>query len=265
MTTYWTEFIEILLPGLMFMAVSALPLALSTLAAFRHLRKNNVGSYVRNIWSSTAAGLVTLGFLFGALFGSDLSKSSTAGLIFVWMPIYAVIALGIGYGVGSLAYKELAALSENTSTQPVISKGYRRFIWVPAAILSVLIFGMLRYSIQHNDLAVAESASKSDTLHYLYGKVLRGEADSFRVPLFLAQNPNTPSDILTALARHDHPTVRRFVATHPNTPLDVVASIKDYASDCTREPVEERLKVPSESNPTLKRDCAKARSPLAPR
>ena len=144
MTAYWIEFIEILLPGLLFMAVSALPLALSTLAAFRHLQRNKVGSYVRNIWASTAAGLVALGLLFGALFGSDLSKSSTAGLIFVWVPIYTLMALGAGYGLGALAHQKLAAMSQSGGTQPVISRGYRRFIWAPVAILSVLVFGLLR-------------------------------------------------------------------------------------------------------------------------
>lgn len=251
MTTNWREFAEILLPGLLFMLISAVPLLLGTLAAVRHLRTNNVGPLVRNIWGSTAAGLVALGMLFGSLFGTDLSKSSTAGLIFVVVPIYAAVALGLGYGLGALAYRKLAAAAESIGTQPVISAGYRRFIWVPVAMLSVLLFGMLKNSIQHNDLAVAERASSPETLHYVHEKVLRGEADSFGVPLFLAQNPNTSADILTDLAKHEHQSVRIFVAKHPNTPLNVVASLKDDCSEYIRKVVEERLKLPSGSNSTL--------------
>lgn len=251
MIAYWTEFVAILLPGLLFMSVSALPSALGTFAAFRYLRKNNVGSYIRNIWGSTAAGLVALGLLFGALFGSDLSKSSTAGLIFVFVPIYAAMALGAGYGLGALAFRRLAAVSKDAGSQPVISTGYRSFIWVPLAMLGVLLFGMLKYSVQHNDLAVAERASGSDTLHYVHGKVVRGEADSFGVPLFLAQNPNTPADILTDLAEHEHPSVRIFVAKHANTPLNIVAGLKNDCSDYIRKAVEERLKIPSGSNSAL--------------
>jgi hypothetical protein len=232
MTTYWTEFIVILLPGLLLMSLSALPLGLSTFAAFRHLRRQKVDFLVRNVWASTGAGLVALGLLHGALFGSDLSQSSTAALIFVWVPIYSAMAMGIGYVFGRLASRRVVAAGEPGGAQAPIPSGYRYFVWAPAAMLGVLVFGMLKYSVEHNDLAVAERASSPETLHYLYAKVVRGEADPFGVPLFLAQNPNTPADILSALAKHEHLAVRRFVSRHGNTPANVKEALAEVDSDC---------------------------------
>ena len=251
MTAYWSEFTTILLPGVLLMAISALPLALGTIAAARHLWKTNAGAYLRNLWGSTAAGVVALGLLFGSLFGTDLSSSSTAGLIFLFVPVYSAVALGVGYGLGALAYRKVAKTAEATGEVATLPAGARRFIWVPVAMLGVLMFGILRYSIQHNDLAVAERASNPETLHWVYEKVARGEADAFGVPLFLAQNPKTPADILDKLSKHAHPSVRFFVATNPNTHLDVVASLKDDCSDRIRKAVQDRLKLPSGSNSAL--------------
>ncbi len=118
-------------------------------------------------------------------------------------------------------------------------------------MLGVLMFGIVKYSVQHNDMAVAERASNSDTLHWVYAKMERGEADPFSIPLFLAQNPNAPADLLAKMSKHDHPSVRIFVATNRNTDVDVVASLKNDCFDHIRKAVEERLKLPSGSNSAL--------------
>lgn len=191
---------------------------------------------------------MALGLLWGSLFGTDLSKSSTAGLIFLFVPIYSGIALAGGYGLGALAYRRLIDLAGTAEQKVSISPSTRRFVLVPVAMLGVLMFGIVKYSVQHNDMAVAERASSPETLHWVYDKVQRGEADPFSIPLFLAQNPNAPADILEKLSRHDHPSVRIFVATNRNTDLGVVASLKNDCSDHIRKAVEERLKLPPGSN-----------------
>jgi hypothetical protein len=124
-------------------------------------------------------------------------------------------------------------------------------VWVPVAIVAVLLFGMFRHSIQHNDLTVAERASNPDTLHYVYDKSLRGDADSFGIPLFLGQNPNTPADILADLAKHQHSSVRIFVARHPNTPVEVLARLTDDCDPLVRKTAKERLKDASQSESPL--------------
>jgi hypothetical protein len=228
------------------MSVSALPLAIATGLAALHLRRGKAGPYRRNLWSSTAAGIVALGLLWGALFGNDLSSSSTAGLIFLFVPIYSAIGLGVGYGLGALAHRKATA-----DGWPTASSGERRFVGVPAAMLAVLLFGMLKYSVEHNDLTVAERATNSETLHWVHQKALNGTADSFGVPLFLAQNPSAPADILEQLSKHEHVSVRIFVVRHPNASLSVVGSM---AKDCDariREEARARLQTASASNSAL--------------
>lgn len=233
------------------MSASAWPLALGTGIAAIHLSRGKVGPYRRNLWGSTAAGVVALGLLFGSLFGSDLSSSSTAGLIFLFVPIYSAIALGIGYGLGALAHRKAGANIGTDSAAPAISRHSRYSIWVPTAMLGVLLFGMLRYSVLHNDLAVAERASNPETLHEAFRKATTGEADAFGVPLFLAQNPNTPADILEQLSTHEHSSVRIFVVRHANTSLAAVARMSGDCDPQIREEARTRLRTASASNNVL--------------
>jgi hypothetical protein len=109
------------------------------------------------------------------------------------------------------------------------------------SMLAVLMIGLLKTSTEGNDLAVAERASNPDTLHRLFEQSRTGEADSFGVPLFLAQNPNTPPEILAKLAKHNHPAVRVHVAQHPMTPQEVVAGLSNDCASFVREAVEKRL------------------------
>ena len=248
MTAYWSDFTKILLPGLLWMSISAFPLALGTMFAVLHRWKSRTGPYLRNLWGSTAAGVVAVGLLFGSLFGTDLSSSSTAGLIFLFAPIYSAVALGIGYGLGAFAYRQLAKREEASGEEPGISLISRHLIWAPVAMLSILMFGIVKYSVQHNDLAVAERASNPETLRWVYEKAAKGEADAFGVPLFLAQNPNTPASILERLSKHEHSSVRIFVARHPNTSLSVVTSMSNDCDPEIRKEARERLKMPLGSN-----------------
>ena len=251
MTAYWSDFIRLLLPGLLLMSISALPLALGTVIAAVQLRRANAGSYIRNLWGSTAAGFAALVFLFGSLFGGDLSSSSTGGLIFLFATIYSAIALAIGYALGALTYRVAARNAISKGEGPKISRLGGRTILLPIAMLSVLLFGMIRYSVQNNDLTVAERATNPETLQWEMRKVARGEVDSFGVSLFLAQNPNTPANILEQLSKHDHSAVRIFVARHPNTSLAVLKSMSNDCDPLIHQEVQARLKLTSAPNSAL--------------
>jgi len=235
----------IALPGLLLSSISVLPLGLGLIATVRHLRAGSRTAYLRNINGSIAAGAVILLLLWGPLFGEDLSSSSTAGLIFLFTPIYAAVAQGIVYGITAAAIgKEVAP--------GTISPSSRRALLVPLSMLVVLMIGILKTSVEGNDLAVAERSSNPDTLQRLFEQSRTGEADSFGVPLFLAQNPNTPPEILVELAKHPHPAVRVQVAQHPKTPKEIVYSLRNDCAPFVREAVEKRLGPNKALQPTPK-------------
>ncbi|HEV8256499.1 MAG TPA: hypothetical protein VGR42_05925 [Casimicrobiaceae bacterium] len=175
MTAHWSELTKILLPGLLLMSISTVPLALGTIAAALHLRKGKTGPYLRNLSGSTAVGLVALGLLFGSLFGSDPPSSSTAGLIFLFAPLYSAVALGFGYGMAALAHRMAAKSAEAIGTKVLITTRSRRFVWVPVAMLCILMFGIIKDSVQHSDLAIAEHASNPETLQWVFEAVAKGK------------------------------------------------------------------------------------------
>jgi len=244
MIAYWIEYVWTLLPVLLFMSISVAPVAVGTLVAAIHRSKNNQAPYFRNLWGATAAGLVTVVFLFGSLFGTDLNKSAMAGLIFVIVPFYAVVAFGAGYVLGGFHPRQkLTEAAERAGAKADISDGDRHFIWLPVALLGFLMVGFLIQAIPRNVVAVAERASDQDALRRVYEEISRGGANSAGQAVFLAQNPNTPSDVLTKLSKHEHPTVRRFVAIHPNTPQQIKDELNKPAAV---EPPKPRVIPPCE-------------------
>jgi hypothetical protein len=238
---YLVEFTKILLPGLLLMLLSVVPLALGTLTALIHLRAGRKGQYIRNLLGAIVAGAITLLLLTGSLFGDDLSGSSTAILIFLFVPIYSAGAWLIGYLTGVALNRVIRRTSGDAEFNPPISNWVRNLVWIPVLMFTILVFGVMRYSIQNNDLAVAERASRPETLHYIFDKVEAGNADAFDVPLFLAQNPNTPIDILKKLSKSKYPQIRIFVANNPNTPNSVVVSLKDDPVDYVRKEAREKI------------------------
>lgn len=242
MIIYWIEFTVILLPGLLLMLISVLPLAIGTVAALTHLRAGRKGPYCSNLWGSVAAGVVTHLLLGGSLFGDDLSSSSTAGLIFIFVPIYSAGALFIGYLIGAAFNRFSHRTSDGTLANPPIPIWLRNLLWIPVFMFAIVLFGVTRYSILNNDLSVAERASRPETLHYVYEKIVSGNADTFGVPLFLAQNQNTPSDILYKLSKSEYPQIRVFVASNPNSPESVVASLREDHVDYVRKAVQKRIR-----------------------
>lgn len=224
----------IALPGFLFSSISALPLALGTLAAGRHLRAGTRLAYLRNLNGSIAAGGVALLLLWGSLFGDDLSSSSTAALIFLFVPIYAAAAQGIVYCITTVAVRNSAPTEDLSPTT-------RRAFLLPLAMLGILMFGLITNSMGSNDMTVAERSSDPTTLRGLFDDSRSGKADPFSVPLFLTQNPNTPTDILVELAKHGHPAIRAQVVQHVNTPEQVVEGMRNDCAGVIRRLVEERL------------------------
>lgn len=224
----------IALPGFLLSAFSALPMTMGLAVAIYWLRAGERKVYLCSLAGSIAGGGAALMMLWGSFFGDDLSSSSTAGLIFAVAPIYAAVPQVIAYVIG-------AAILRRGSEGEAVSLPARNALLIPVLILVVLLFGMLRLAMKGNDLAVAEKARNPATLHRVFEASSAGRADSFGVPLFLAQNPRTPPDILVQLAGHEHPSVRVHVAQNPQTPLAIVESLRHDCAAFVREAVEKRL------------------------
>ena len=163
----------------------------------------------------------------------------------------------IGYAIGAAAYRKLKIEAKANGASLTISSISRRLLWVPFAILGVLAIGIMKTSIKGNDLAVAERASNPETLQWELERVSNGTVDPFGVPLFLAQNPNTPTSILDQLSKHDHLSVRTFVARHPNTSVMALESMSNDCDPRIRKEVQERLQLQLGSNISLDqpREC----------
>jgi len=222
------------LPKLLFCSLSALPLAIGLIAAIRHLRKGSRSGYFVNLAASVAAGAVTLGLLWSSLFGDSLSKSSTAALILAIAPVYAAVAQALIYAIGVLIFKK----SSSRQTIPFLA---RSALLIPLLMLAVLMFGVVKISVQGNEAEIAERSANLTTLHQLYEQSRTGEVDTFAVPMHLAQNPDAPPDILSALAQHDHPVIRAHVASNRNTPLPVVTALRYDCAAFVRKIVVQRL------------------------
>ena len=54
------------------------------------------------------------------------------------------------------------------------------------------------------------------------------------VRCFVAENPNTPIDVLTELAKDSDWCVRRNAAENPNTPADVLTELAKDSDWCVR-------------------------------
>jgi len=217
---------------LYFILFDLLPLVIGLLTSFNYLKKDNRKYYIINLTGTIFAGIITLLLMYTSLFEDALSTSSTASLIFLFVPIYATIAYIIGYWLSFFILE----------TKPEISSFSRKLIIIPIIILVILLAGIIKISIDGKDRSLAYSESNSKILTNLYQKSLNGEVDSFSIPLGLTQNPNTPSKILRQLAKHNHRAIRTHVAQHKNTQIDVILILETDTKLCVRKAALKRSK-----------------------
>lgn len=228
------ENLLIALPGLLFSSITALPLLIGTVAAVRHVRAGRRAAYFSHLLASIAGGAVALALLWSSLFGDSLSKSSTGGLIFAIAPVYAAVAQGVIFFLAMAIFK-------NAMAPGPVSPLARLPLLLPLLMLAVLMLGLIQLAADGNDSQLAQRASNPKTLQQLYEKSRAGGADAFAVPFNLAQNPNAPPEMLSELARHDHPSVRSRVASNPRTPQAVVAALRNDCAKFVRKVAVDRL------------------------
>lgn len=225
-----------ILPRFLLSALSVLPLLFALLMAACHLRRQRPRAYLRQVAAGTVAGITALLLLWEYLFADGLARSSTSALIFVVAPVYTLLAYVATYLVALLVGRWIAA------SAPV--SGITRLAWLaPACLLAVLLAGVVKLAHDSYGMTVAERATSPQTLRDLYTASQRGEADAFSVPLFLAQNPNTPSDVLLALARHPHASVRSLLLQHPKVPSETIALLANDADPDIRARARARMQA----------------------
>lgn len=242
------------LPLLLFSSLSALPLALGSFFAVRHLRAGSPSAYYQHLGASIGAGAVALALLCSSMFGDNLSRSSTAGLIFAVAPFYAAIVQGMVYAIG-------AAVFRKSAIPKPIPAAARLAVLFPLLMLAVLLFGLAKTSIHGNESTIAERTAAPRTMRQLLDKSRTGELDSFSIALHLAQNPHAPAALLSELASYEHAVVRAHVAHNPNTPAQVMAILRDDCEAYVRKIVVERLGPgnPLAAAPAPTGTCAPAR------
>lgn len=229
----WLEFALVLLPLVLLLGCSALPLALGLVVTARHRRQQDGPAYLLTLAGSTAAGLISFNLLAGALFGSALSASSTSALIFVVTPVWSGLAFGAAY------YVVRRILHGRPPVR--LSNAARGAIALPVLLLVVLAAGMTRYAAEHGAGAVAQRATRPTLLAWAYERAVHDAALRPGVTLFLAENRNTPTEILVALQADASAVIRAKVAAHANTPADVVERLSHDSSERVRDAARRRL------------------------
>ena len=64
---------------------------------------------------------------------------------------------------------------------------------------------------------------------------------TYQDKLKLAQDPGTSSDILSKLEFHDNPNIRQCIAENPNTPLEVLVNLAGDSSETVRDTAFDRV------------------------
>ena len=223
------------MPSVLLMFTALVPLGFVVLMCFRQRAREYESQIVRWLASSAATALMTSIGLWGSLFGDNLASSSTAGVIFFVVPILAAVAGALGYAAVAFVQRSGLRVFGTTVRLAPMANGVSPLAWIPLAVLGVLVVATLRLAVSGNDTNIAEKACNDATLHRVYKTMEQGGADSFSIPLFLAQNPCAPADLLTKMSQHKHPAVRAHVAQNRNTDLAIVALLKNDPNQHVRD------------------------------
>lgn len=83
---------------------------------------------------------------------------------------------------------------------------------------------------------IAESSNDPEVLRKI-AKPMYSERRWNSIAFWLAQNPNTPADVLTELAKNNDAYIRNDVASHPNTPINVIKQLCEDRNGYVRKGV----------------------------
>jgi len=206
MTAYALEAIQaLILPMLFLLLFSYSPIVVGLYLIRNEFRKKSYFEFLNIAFATTVAGIATLLLLWSSFFGDSLNESSTASLIFAVVPFYSAAVLFLSYGVGWLfsGSKDIGLRVKQWFGNKILLVAIP-----PVSIFMLLLISGLLNSLSSVHLSVAESASSELAIRYIYEKAKNEEIDQFGVFLFLAQNRNTPQDIVRELSVYPHRSVR---------------------------------------------------------
>jgi hypothetical protein len=225
--SYISQFIDSYLSVL----PSILPVVLLiALAEFQRRKKNRSKWKIYLIASTISAVLPALAVL-DITFGS--SGDGQAGLAFLFLPAYSILFGGLSVIVGLVILKRKNQFSITTEERP-------KFFWhiIPGALILCFLVSSSIFVHQNVILNIAENSDSLEELNYLYSRAKKN--DDHGIFLFLAQNPNAPTEILDKMSELPYSSVRIFVAKHDNTSLSVLERLaaedeNEYVKDAARE------------------------------
>ncbi len=232
------EYVVNLLPGLFFMSLSILAPSIGLVLGVVAIRAKKGGAAFRHLVASSIAAGVSLFFLWDLLFNKGLSKGSTAGLAFLFIPVFSVGGLLAGYVLGFAVAFIVERVRRGKDS---LFTAARVLFFIPAVALAISLFGILKESISSNDLQVSEKAMGSGALHYMLEKSKRPGANRFGITLFLAQNRFAPEDILAELSRSEFSQIRAQVANNPSTPISILNGLRNDCEEAVRKIIAKRL------------------------
>jgi len=174
------------------------------------------------IWGFSLSVLVTTACTIYMIRSVLSFNDAQAGLLLIVIPYYAffvvVISFGIGWSIGVLL-----------QIRKEIVKGHwvYRYLKIPISVI-ILFAGIVLVLKMYFKLAPYYQAGSFSALPEQLREIYASSGEKAPMARRLAQNLNTPQDILRELARSRDAIVGQAVASNPNTPVDV---LMDFSSD----------------------------------
>lgn len=163
---------------------------------------------------------------------SVLSKGGDgqAGLVYFFLPFYTT-ALGLlSFLIGWIFFKNKTELNSRPKAYPIL---------IPSIL--VLFFTLISMNSIYREtfLSIAENSSNVRELAYLLNKGKKDKDSG--IIMFLAQNDNTPANILEEIGYSDFCSGRIYAASHPNTPSSVLYYLVNDENKYVRRNAQEEL------------------------
>ena len=232
------------------------------------------------VYPTVSSLIITSGFTLRGVFFILTSRSSTAGIGFLFLPFYsfavAIIAYLVSWSLFCLA-RFFNSRREKTSDKlsiflPVVVAllmlsvtGFTAQKWIArnwllntaasTSIDAVELEAILERAISCHDLEVLSKLAKNpktptNDLIRIYDSCKDRVAEfnplEYMVFFSLAQNPQTPSDTLAVLAECQQSTIRVMVGMNPDTPNETLYQLAKDKDDQVRTWLATNPKIPKE-------------------
>lgn len=231
------------------------------------------------LWPSICSLFTASAATIGGYYSIVTSKSSTAALGYIFLPVLTVIAAAGGFLLSwALLYVARFVLETAARPRTNVTSGSG----LAAALLILCATGLTTGYVvsRHRSLGVASGSTDAGALHRMVDRAISSRdietlsqlarngsvsvvdlvriyescksnlsdinAREYDVYLSLASNPQTPAEILTALAGCKQGSIRTDVGLNPSTPVDTLWQLSKDPSSTVRAWLTTNPAVPRE-------------------